>query len=119
MNPLQSLDEYELFIYTLGQRYSSIYRSTLVVVRRGVTRAVLSGEVEMLQGIRLVVRERLTFADVPGAIQTYGYEIWRGDELLYWYDSQPHPNEASLASTHPHHKHVPPDIKHNASRPPA
>lgn len=32
---------------------------------------------------------------------------------MCWYDPQPHPNDPSLASTHPHHKHVPPDIKHN------
>jgi hypothetical protein len=44
-------------------------------------------------------------------IQRYGYEVWRGGEKLYWYDPQPHPNEPALASTHPHHKHVPPDIK--------
>ncbi len=30
-----------------------------------------------------------------------------------WYDSQPHPNDPTLASTHIHHKHIPPDIKHN------
>lgn len=24
-----------------------------------------------------------------------------------------HPDNLALASTHPHHKHVPPDIKHN------
>jgi len=34
-------------------------------------------------------------------------------QVLYWYDSWPHPHDASLASTHPHHKHVPPDIKRN------
>jgi hypothetical protein len=27
--------------------------------------------------------------------------------------SQPHPNNPTLASTDPHHKHVPPDIKHH------
>ncbi len=27
--------------------------------------------------------------------------------------SQPHPNDPTLASTLPHHKHVPPDIKHH------
>ncbi|PKO19892.1 MAG: hypothetical protein CVU38_21435 [Chloroflexi bacterium HGW-Chloroflexi-1] len=32
-------------------------------------------------------------------------------EKLYWYDSVPHPHDLSLASTDPHHKHVPPDIK--------
>jgi len=31
----------------------------------------------------------------------------------YWYDSQPHPSDPELASTHPHHKHMPPDIKHH------
>jgi hypothetical protein len=24
-----------------------------------------------------------------------------------------HPNDPSLANTHPHHKHVPPDMKHH------
>jgi len=33
--------------------------------------------------------------------------------FLYWYDSQPHPNDPTLQSTHPHHKHIPPDIKHH------
>ncbi|MGX9726632.1 MAG: toxin-antitoxin system TumE family protein [Candidatus Electronema sp. VV] len=37
--------------------------------------------------------------------------VWKGEEKLYWYDSQPHPDEPSLAATHPHHKHVPPNIK--------
>ncbi|MEM7483455.1 MAG: DUF6516 family protein [Acidobacteriota bacterium] len=32
---------------------------------------------------------------------------------LAGYDSQPHPNDESLQVTHPHHKHVPPNIKHN------
>src|SRR5262249_33932680 len=29
------------------------------------------------------------------------------------YDSQPYPNDPVLQSTQPHHKHVPPDIKHH------
>jgi len=44
-------------------------------------------------------------------VASYGYEIYRGDERLYWYDDFPHPQDSSLASTFPHHKHVPPDIK--------
>ena len=84
-----------------------------MVVRREATIAVLRGESEFSPGLRLVVREKLSFAQAPGRIQGYGYEVWRGNELLYWYDSQPHPSEPSLASTDPHHKHVPPDIKHN------
>jgi len=113
MNPLQSLAEYELFIYTLQQSYPSIQRSTLVVIRRGTIAAAVLGEIELVQGLRLVVSERLSFLRQPGSIMDYGYEVWQGMEQLYWYDSQPHPDNPTLASTHPHHKHVPPDIKHN------
>lgn len=113
MNPLQSLPEYESFIYTLAQRYPAIRRSTLVVARRGAAIAVVHGEVELTGGIRLIVREKLSFAQTPGKLVGYGYEVWRGENELYWYDSQEHPNNLTLASTHPHHKHIPPDIKHH------
>jgi hypothetical protein len=63
--------------------------------------------------IRLAVRERLDYRRLPVLIDWYGYEIWKGDIKLYWYDSQPHPNDFSLQSTHPHHKHIHPNIKHN------
>jgi hypothetical protein len=46
-------------------------------------------------------------------IEFYGYEIWHSTEKIAWYDPQPHPNDPALASTHPHHKHIPPDIKHH------
>lgn len=98
MNPLQSLPEYEQYIYTLPQCSGIVLRSTLVVVRRGATIAVLNGELEFSHGVRLMVREKLSFAQAPGQIKGYGYEVWRGNELLYWYDSQPHPNEPALAS---------------------
>jgi len=64
-------------------------------------------------GYRLVVYERLTWDAGPLVIEGYGYEVWRGSEKLYWYDSQPHPMDPTLASTDPHHKHIPPDIKHH------
>ena len=48
-----------------------------------------------------------------GRITRYFYLVCRGDEPLYWYDPQPHPDDPSLASAFPHHKHVPPDIKRN------
>ena len=113
MNPFHSLPDYELFIYKLAQSYPSIRRSTLVVVRRGATVATVRGEIELSAGVRLIVREQLRFRRIPGEILDYGYEVWQGTEQLYWYDSQPHPNQPALASTHPHHKHMPPDIKHN------
>jgi hypothetical protein len=112
VNPLQSLLEYEQFIYTLPQQYPVIERSTLTVIRRGAAVAVLTGEVEIGR-YRLVVREKLSFAITIGQIRDYGYEVWQGQEKLYWYDSQEHPHDPALASTHPHHKHIPPDIKHH------
>ncbi|RLC78402.1 MAG: hypothetical protein DRI61_09950 [Chloroflexi bacterium] len=113
MNPFTSLDKYEHFVYTLQQRFPSITRSTLVIIRRGRRYAELSGELIIAQEYRLVVYERLTWDAGPLLIEGYSYEVWRGNEKLYWYDSQPHPYEPSLASTHPHHKHIPPNIKHH------
>jgi hypothetical protein len=40
----------------------------------------------------------------PAAYQAFLYNL---------YDSFPHPHIPELASTHPHHKHIHPDIKHN------
>ncbi|EIC22626.1 toxin-antitoxin system TumE family protein [Thiorhodovibrio frisius] len=113
MNPFQSLADYEAFIYGLESQFTAIRRSTLVVVRRGATVAVLRGELEFDHGIRLNVRERLTFDHSPGKIREYGYEVWQEGRLLYWYDSQPHPDDPTLTDTHPHHRHVHPDIKHH------
>ncbi len=106
-------EDYELFIYTLKERYPSITRSTLTFVRRGTTLARVAGTLFFSNGIRLVVRERLVFHRLPVVITWYGYEVYQGEEKLYWYDPQPHPNDESLQSTHPHHKHIPPNIKHH------
>lgn len=57
------------------------------------------------------MREELDFD--AELITSYGYEVYRSEERLYWYDDFPHPNDMTLASTFPHHKHVPPDIKRN------
>jgi len=113
MAPFRSLRDYEKFVYTLRQRFPSIVRSTLTVIRRGKYRAEVMGELLFAAGIRLSVYEYITWDEGPVVIEGYGYEVWRGSEKLYWYDSQPHPSDPSLASTHPHHKHIPPDIKHH------
>ena len=113
MNPFQSLREYEEYVYTLKQRFPIIQRSTLVVVRCGKRVAVLKGEVILAEGYRITVQERLSFDTGVIEIEFYGYELWHNSEKIAWYDAQPHPNNPALASTHPHHKHIPPDIKHN------
>ena len=106
-------EDYELFLYTLTERFTAVRRSTLRFIRRGATLARVAGEREFDHGLRLTLRERITFDRLPLVIDWYGYEIWKGNEKLYWYDSQPHPDEPLLQSTHPHHRHSPPDIKHN------
>jgi len=113
VNPFQSLRDYEEFVYTLPQRFSAIVLSTLVVARRGARMVTLTGEVSFSKGYRLVVKERLTFDAGPLVLEHYGYEVWRGEEKLYWYDSQAHPDDPALAVTAPHHKHIPPDVKHH------
>jgi hypothetical protein len=46
-------------------------------------------------------------------IDEYGYEVWQDKDKLYWYDVQPHPDDLTLQSTYPHHKHIQPNIKNN------
>ena len=113
MNPFQSLREYEDFVYTLRQQYPIIRQSTLVLIPRGRRLAVMQGEILFEQGFRLQVKERVSDETGQVVIETFGYEVWRDSEKLMWYDPQPHPHIQALQPTFPHHKHVPPDIKHN------
>ena len=57
------------------------------------------------------MREELDF--YAGLITAYGYKVCQHEDRLYWYDDFPHPNDQTLVSTFPQHKHVPPNIKHN------
>jgi hypothetical protein len=106
-------EDYELFLYTLVEQFPEVRSSTVVFIRRGSTLARVAGELSFKHDIRLIIRERILYHRLPIVLDWYGYEVWQGEEKLYWYDSQPHPDNPELASTHPHHKHIPPDIKHN------
>lgn len=110
---LRTAEDYELFIYSLPEQFKSIRQSTVTLVRFGASLGRVGGELHFDHGFRLVVRERILFDRLPLVIDSYGYEIWRGQEKLFWYDPQPHPDDPKLQSSHPHHKHIPPDIKHN------
>lgn len=112
MNPFQSLHDYEEFVYTLQQRFPAIQSSSLVLIRRGKRVAVLQGELIFAHGFRVTIKERLSYEDAV-VIEDYGYELWHNTDKIAWYDSQPHPDDPALASTHPHHKHIPPNIKRN------
>lgn len=125
--------QYERLIYTLPTHYPSIRTSTLILVPPGLDTARLTGLVTFNDDLVLCVYELLNFQQ--GMIEAYRYEVSRccppfiesplpeateycragypGKEKLYWYDSWPHPDNPALAVTHPHHKHIPPSIKHH------
>jgi hypothetical protein len=109
-NPLKSLSEYSRFLAGEFER-STVERSTVTVWLVSKYTGIAEGEVFLVGGYRLRMREEIDFDE--GIITAYGYEVYRGDKRIYWYDDFPHPNDSTLASTHPHHKHIPPDIKHH------
>jgi hypothetical protein len=130
-NPLASPSDYSIFIHKLPQRYASIQRSSLVYIPLGTQSGKATGMVFFANNVTLCIQEFLNFE--LQVIEGYGYEVSRSlvsfdplpsteeycgasypyKEKLYWYDSFPHPHDPTLASTHPHHKHVPPNIKRN------
>lgn len=110
---LRTLEDYELFLYSLVGQFKGVRHSTVILVRRGASLARVTGEIHFDRGYRVVVRERLRADRRPVVIDGYGYEVWRGEEKLFWYDSQPHPDQPQLQSSYPHHKHGPPDTKHH------
>jgi hypothetical protein len=105
---LHSLPDYSRFVAELLNR-PSVQRSTVAVWSASRYTGIAEGEVFFSNGIRLRLREELDFD--AGLITSYGYEVYRGTERLYWYDDFPHPNDPDLAATFPHHRHIPPDIK--------
>jgi hypothetical protein len=108
--PLKSLAEYSRFVAQSLDR-ADVEHSTVTVWSDSPYTGIAEGEILFARGLRLRMREELDFD--AETITSYGYEIYRGEERLYWYDDFPHPNDQTLASTFPHHKHIPPDIKRN------
>ncbi|OQX79524.1 MAG: hypothetical protein B6D61_03420 [Bacteroidetes bacterium 4484_249] len=109
-NPLESLADYSRFVAELSDR-PLVKNSMVSVWSTSPYTGVAEGEIFFYHGFRLRIKEELDFGS--GLITSYGYESYKGQERLYWYDDFPHPNDSSLAPTFPHHKHVPPDIKRN------
>lgn len=106
-----TLEEYEAFIYALPTNHPVIQHAVLSFIHLGPQTATVRAELFFADEVALRVRQTLDFAD--GFIQSYSYEVYQGEEKLYWYDSWPHPHIPELAVTDPHHKHIPPDLKHH------
>jgi hypothetical protein len=108
--PLRSLDNYSRLISELLNR-DDVEKTTITVWSNSPYSGTAEGEVFFKDGIRLRMREELDFD--AGLITSYGYEVYKNETRLYWYDDFPHPKDLSLASTFPHHKHIPLNIKRN------
>jgi hypothetical protein len=77
----------------------------------GASLAKLEGRVECEGGISLEVWELIDFS--TKRIRSYSYEVYRASEKICWYDSWEHPEIPALASTFPHHRHLPPNLRDN------
>jgi hypothetical protein len=108
--PLGSFASYSQYVAEILDR-PGVERSTIAVWTESRYTGIAEGEIFFQNGLRLRLREEIDFADA--VITSYGYEVYRGAERLFWYDDFPHPQDPRLAATFPHHKHEPPDIKHN------
>jgi len=108
---LSSLTTYSRFVYTVPDRFPAVKRSSLVLKPMGATIGELEGKLEFEAGVYLKIYEVINFA--AATLSYYSYTVYQGETRLYWYDPQPHPNTPELASTHPHHKHISPNIKRN------
>ena len=73
----------------------------------------LNFELHVIEGYGYEVTQSQTTIDALPQAEEYCKASYPGKDKLYWYDSFPHPNDPSLASTHPHHKHIHPNIKRN------
>ncbi|PKO22165.1 MAG: hypothetical protein CVU38_10900 [Chloroflexi bacterium HGW-Chloroflexi-1] len=106
-----SKSEYESLVYGLLDTYPEVITSTLRLYSVSALLVIVEGSVHLRNALELRVVEVLNFKS--GRIQRYSYTVLCAGERIRWYDSEPHPENPELASTFPHHRHEPPDIKHN------
>ncbi len=109
--PLDSYAAYARFIFYLLVDRATVESHTLAVYTTSQTIGITQGQVVFRSGHILRVFEQIDF--VAHRILRYSYELEYQGERLWWYDPMPHPDVPELQGTHPHHKHVPLDIKHN------
>ena len=108
---LNTYGDYARLIFFLLADRATIESHTVAVYTTSQTIGITRGHVVFRSGHVLRVFEQVDF--VAHRIVRYFYELTYEGEPLWWYDSMPHPDVPELQSTHPHHKHVPPDVKHN------
>jgi hypothetical protein len=108
---LNDINQYAEFIYSLPEKFPDIIEARIDLFTIGQNLLKITGIIYFPAGIVLCFNERINIK--IARYQKYYYEVRKNDQLLLYYDPQPHPDDPDFASTFPHHKHVPPDIKHN------
>ncbi|MBX7236368.1 MAG: hypothetical protein K1X65_18430 [Caldilineales bacterium] len=106
-----TFDEYCSLIADLPNQFPSIQISTLSAYTIGPFVAEIAGRLTFESGYVLDIWELLDLE--RRRIRSYSYELDRNEERIWWYDPTEHPNDPSLRSSSPHHKHIAPDIKHH------
>jgi hypothetical protein len=108
---LDTYGDYTRGLFFLLADRASVASHTLAVYTVHQSVGITRGEIVFHSGHVLRVFEQIDF--IAHCILKYSYELIYKGQTQWWYDSMPHPNVPELQSTHPHHKHVPPDIKHH------
>jgi len=108
---LPTFEEYCALIASLPDQFPSIQSSTLTVYTIGPFAAEVEGSLTFEGGYVLDVWELLDLS--TRTMRSYSYELNHAGERVWWYDPTEHPEDATLSSSYPHHKHVQPDIKHH------
>ncbi|MDW7680435.1 MAG: DUF6516 family protein [bacterium] len=108
----QNRESYQQLIYRIAELSKHIRYSDLVTIPVGKNLCVIKGNIYFNNSIRLKLKDALDFS-LEEWITGYSYTVYQNEEKLYWYGSQGHPDDPDLQATHAHHKHTPPDIKHN------
>jgi len=108
---LNDIDCYAEFIYSLPEKFPEITAARIDLFTIGQSLLKITGIIYFPDNIELILNERINIE--TARYQRYYYEVRKNDQQLYYYDPQPHPDDPALASSFPHYKHVPPDIKHN------
>ena len=103
-------EDYCAQVARLSDQFPSIRSSTLTAYTIGPFAAEVEGQLTFAGGYVLHVWELLDLD--TRTIRSYSYELDHAEERVWWYDPTGHPEDPSLAASHPHHKHVSPDIKH-------
>ena len=111
MHSFESSSDYSSFLFSLENKFPEIRNSRINFYSIEPDLFLAKGIIEFNSEIKLTFHEVINFS--KQRIIRYAYEVHQKNELLYFYDPQEHPDDSTLASTFPHHKHIHPNIKRN------